>query len=381
MEPSKTIHYTHIDRFSSRRPFSLMIKPVGGLCNLDCKYCYYSCVGSSHGKMSLEILEEAISKLIQNNDSQEISILWHGGEPMLAGLAFFEKAMEFEEFFTKRKGTGQKVSNSIQTNGTMIDDNWASFFRQNGFFVGLSLDGPKEIHDKFRQDKKGFHSFDKVLRGLEVLKNERVEFNTLSTVNSASVGKGAVVYDFFKGIGSEYMQFLPVVAPNDPWGVKANDYGRFMIDVFDEWWKNQDAGKYYVQLIDVALANYMGQESGLCQFSPVCGDVPVVESDGKVYACDHFVNRQNFLGSIYDSADSLFYSGRLPVFGIDKFSRLPKRCKFCNHLNLCYGGCPEHRIIPSENDFEINFLCEGYRDFFDHIKPYLKQMSNHINNL
>ncbi len=381
MQPRGVIHLDQASRLWKKRPFSLMIKPVGNFCNLNCSYCYYSPSSYSQGRMSDELLRESMYKVIDHNESDEISICWHGGEPLLAGLDFYEKALDFQREALKAKGSLQKISNSLQTNGTLIDRKWASFFRENHFLTGISLDGPPDIHNAFRLNIAGLPLFDKTMEGLGHLIDHGVEFNTLSTVNACCKGRGAEVYGFLRDSGSRFMQFLPVVSPGKPWGINALDYGIFMMDIFDQWWENHDAGRYYVQLFDVTLANYMSMEGGLCQFSPVCGDVPVVEMDGKLYACDHFVSPEHLLGSITDEADSLIFNGKLPNFGIGKFSSLPKRCLNCKHLKLCYGGCPEHRIVNTADGRKLNYLCEGYTLFFDHIQSRLKEMSDYIRSL
>ncbi len=328
--------------------------------------------------MSDSILKESIDKVIFNNSDNEVYMLWHGGEPLLAGIGFFNRVIELQKKAIEQKGSYQLVVNSLQTNGTLIDSRWASFFKEQNFLIGISIDGPQEIHNAFRKNISGENSYERVVKGLNKLVEAGVEFNTLSTVNSQSAGKGGQVYDFLKDSGSHFMQFLPVVAPETPWGIKPEEYGEFLIEIFQEWWNCKDAGNYYVQMFDVALANYMAVDGGLCQFSPVCGDIPVVEYDGKVYTCDHFVNNDNFLGSVDNDISSLLFSGRLPVFDVEKFSRLNSQCKSCSCLSLCYGGCPEHRIVPVKNDFNINYLCKGYYMFFEYVKPYLKEMASHI---
>lgn len=385
---ARTIHLDQTGRLTKKRPFSLMVKPVGSFCNLKCSYCYYSPVSTPVAVMEDKILKRAIEQTIFNNDTPEISFCWHGGEPLLAQPSFFEKVIAFQnETLTKKikkeainPSAFPQIVNTLQTNGTLIDEKWSRFFHKHNFLIGLSLDGPKDIYDSYRLNISGDSVFDKTMRGLNLLIDNGVEFNTLSTVNAVSKGRGAEVYNFLKKTGSRVMQFLPVVAPNQKWETTAQDYGQFMIDIFNEWWKSMDSGEYYVQLFDVALANYMSLPGGLCQFSPVCGDVPVLEHDGRVYNCDHFVNDQNYLGNIEKiDAKELFFTGKFPVFGIDKFTKLPRKCKECNYLNLCYGGCPEHRISPQENDFNLNYLCPGYKMFFEHVSPYLQQMANYIN--
>lgn len=396
---SNTLHIIEAYRFKPGRPFSLMLKPVGAECNLNCDYCYYlSSDESPHerpGKlkiMSEELLRKAIQETIRFNNTPEVSFCWHGGEPLLAGIEFFQKAVEIQDYF--KSGSSKTVINTIQTNGTLLNPEWCKFFKENNFLVGVSIDGPKEIHDSFRINRAGESMFDKTMDGISMLIEYGVEFNTLSTVNSASEGRGAEVYAFLKNIEvyslekPGFMQFLPVVAPGEPWGVSAEGYGHFMKDVFAEWWRCEDAGRVYVQLFDIALANYMGMQSGLCQFNPVCGDVPVLEQNGDIFTCDHFVNRQKsigdndfYLGNLgTQNFEELVYSPRIANFGIEKRSKLPVKCQRCDYLNLCYGGCPEHRVVKKGGDYNINFLCPGFISFFSFVSPFLEIMSKNINS-
>ena len=402
---SNTLHIIEAYRFKPGRPFSLMLKPIGAECNLNCAYCYYLPSDESAHKrpgklniMSEELLRKAITETIILNNTPEVSFCWHGGEPLLAGIEFFQKAVEIQKEALAQdnlKSCGSKtIINTIQTNGTLISRKWCRFFKQNNFLVGVSIDGPKDIHDAFRVNRAGESMFDKTMAGISMLIECGVEFNTLSTVNSASEGRGAEVYAFLKNIEvnslekSRFMQFLPVVAPSEAWGVSAEGYGQFMKDVFSEWWRCEDAGRVYVQLFDIALANYMGMQSGLCQFNPVCGDVPVLEQNGEIFTCDHFVNRPKlkgdndfYLGNLKNqNFEELVYSPKIANFGIEKRSKLPVKCQRCDYLNLCYGGCPEHRIVKTAGDYNINFLCPGYISFFSFVSPFLEIMSKNINS-
>ncbi|EKD30902.1 MAG: hypothetical protein ACD_77C00454G0001 [uncultured bacterium] len=408
---SNTLHIIEAYRFKPGRPFSLMLKPVGAECNLNCAYCYYLPSDESAHKrpgklkiMSEELLRKAIHETIRLNNTPEVSFCWHGGEPLLAGVEYFHKAIDIQkdalvqnhandkDFFTS--GSSKTIINTIQTNGTLISRDWCRFFKQNNFLVGVSIDGPKDIHDSFRVNRAGESMFDKTMAGISMLIECGVEFNTLSTVNSASEGRGAEVYAFLKNIEDYsrekpgFMQFLPVVAPGEPWSVSAEGYGQFMKDVFAQWWKCEDAGRVYVQLFDIALANYMGMQSGLCQFNPVCGDVPVLEQNGEIFTCDHFVNRPKskgyndfYLGNLKNkNFEELVYSPKIASFGIEKRSKLPVKCQRCDYLNLCNGGCPEHRVEKTDGDYNINFLCPGYTDYFRFISPYLEIISKNINS-
>jgi len=401
---SNTLHINEAYRFQPGRPFSLMLKPVGAECNLNCAYCYYMPAEPAlkrPGKfniMSEELLRKAIYETIKLNNTPEISFCWHGGEPLLADIGFFQKAVEIQQEALVRENlkscSSKTIINTIQTNGTLLNPEWCRFFKQNNFLVGVSIDGPKDIHDAFRVNRAGESMFDRTMTGISMMKEWGVEFNTLSTVNSASEGRGAGVYEFLKNIGTNsmenprFMQFLPVVAPDETWGVSAEGYGQFMKDVFAEWWRCEDAGRVYVQLFDVALANYMGMQGGLCQFNPVCGDVPVLEQNGDIFTCDHFVNRTEtavdnvfYLGNLKtQDFEDLVYSPEIANFGIEKRSKLPVKCQRCNYLKLCYGGCPEHRVVKTDSDYNINFLCPGYISFFSFVSPFLDIISKNINS-
>jgi uncharacterized protein len=394
---SNTLHINEAYRFQPGRPFSLMLKPVGAECNLNCAYCYYmptepeNCRPGKLNIMSEELLRKAIFDTVKLNNTPEVSFCWHGGEPLLAGIDFFRKAVEIQKEALAPKELNpchsKRIINTIQTNGTLINKEWCSFFKQSDFLVGVSIDGPKDIHDAFRVNRAGESMFDRTMAGISMLANEGVEFNTLSTVNCSSEGRGAEVYEFLKKIEKKsqesprFMQFLPVVAPDKPWGVSAEGYGQFMKDVFAEWWRCEDAGRVYVQLFDVALANFMGMQGGLCQFNPVCGDVPVLEQNGDFFTCDHFVNSEFYLGSLkIQSFEELVYSPKIANFGIEKRGKLPVKCQRCHYLNLCYGGCPEHRIVKIEGDYNINFLCPGYISFFSFVSPFLEIISIDINS-
>ena len=340
--------------------------------------------------MSEELLETYIRQYIQGASQQTITFCWHGGEPLMAGLPFFRKAMELQ-----RKYAGDKViENTLQTNGILVNDDWCAFFKDNNFLVGLSLDGPEDIHDAFRHDCGGAPTFARVMKALELMNRTGVDFNILSTVNARSEGRGAEVYKFLRSL-NRYMQFLPVVeyvrqrpgkrplivSPDEedaveaPWSVSAKGYGQFMCDVFDEWVK-YDVGNWFVQLFDVTLANWCGVQPPLCAFGEVCGDGMVVEHNGDVYSCDHFVYPEYRLGNIMTSelAD-MYRSEDQQSFGRDKRDALPLECKRCNYYFLCHGECPKHRFGYAKNgEPYMNVLCEGYKMFFRHTDPYMRYM-------
>ena len=388
------LHLGDVAKMGRAPAFGTMVKPIGSACNLDCHYCYYrdksEIYGNAMPRMSEELLETYIRQYILGASQQTITFCWHGGEPLMAGLPFFRKAMELQ-----RKYAGDKViENTLQTNGILVNDDWCAFFKDNDFLVGLSLDGPEDIHDAFRHDCGGAPTFARVMKALELMNRTGVDFNILSTVNARSEGRGAEVYKFLRSL-NRYMQFLPVVeyvhqrpgkrplivSPDEedaveaPWSVSAKGYGQFMCDVFDEWVK-YDVGNWFVQLFDVTLANWCGVQPPLCAFGEVCGDGMVVEHNGDVYSCDHFVYPEYRLGNIMtgELAD-MYRSEDQQSFGRDKRDALPLECKRCNYYFLCHGECPKHRFGYAKNgEPYMNVLCEGYKMFFRHTDPYMRYM-------
>lgn len=393
-----TLHLGDVAKMRRTPAFGTMVKPIGSACNLDCCYCYYRDKGEIYGgtmpRMSDELLETYIKQYIEGVSQDNVTFCWHGGEPLLAGLPFFRKAMELQ---AKYAG-GKIIENTLQTNGLLLNEEWCSLFRDNNFLVGLSLDGPEDIHDAFRKDCGGFPTFAKVMKAAEMMNRCGVEFNILSTVNARSEGRGVEVYKFLSGI-NPYLQFLPVVeyvkmregkrplivSPDDetavpaPWSVTAKGYGQFMCDVFDEWIKF-DVGSRFVQLFDVTLANWCGVPPSLCAFAEVCGDGLVVEHNGDVYSCDHFVYPEYRLGNIMDSdLVTMYRSSEQQTFGRDKRDALPMECKRCNYYFLCHGECPKHRFEYAKNgEPYMNVLCEGYKMFFRHTDPYMRRMKTLI---
>ena len=393
-----TLHLGDVAKMQRAPAFGTMIKPIGSACNLDCHYCYYrdksEIYSGNMPRMSEELLETYIKQYIEGASQQNISFCWHGGEPLMAGLPFFEKAMELQ-----RKYAGDKViENTLQTNGILVNDAWCSFFKENNFLIGLSLDGPEDIHDAFRRDCGGAPTFARVMKAVELMKKHGVEFNILATVNARSEERGVEVYRFLTSI-NPYIQFLPVVeyvkmragkrplivSPDEedavpaPWSVSAKGYGKFMCDVFDEWVK-YDVGKNFVQLFDVTLGNWCGVPPSLCAFAEVCGDGLVVEHNGDVYSCDHFVYPEYRLGNIAtDELSAMYRSREQQDFGRDKRDALPLECKRCNYYFLCRGECPKHRFEYAKNgEPYMNVLCEGYKMFFRHTDPYMRYMKTLI---
>lgn len=390
-------------KITGPRAFHLMLKPAGSLCNLDCNYCYYldkaEIYGGREPRMSPEMLETVIRKYIEANDVPEVQFNWHGGEPTLLGLDFYRKAVELE----KKYAGDKQVFNTLQTNGTLLDAEWARFLRENDFLVGVSIDGPRDIHDRYRKDKGARPTFDKVIEGIRILSGEGVRFNTMSTVNHASRGRGLEVYQFLKSLGGLYQQYMPVVehvkyplgpkgeqnrkarpyivAPEThgaqlaPWSVDSLAFGKFMTDIFDYWVCN-DVGQCFVGLFDATLACWCGVKPGTCVFGQTCGENAIIEHNGDIYPCDHFVYPDRLLGNIAQSdIANLMDSEKMLKFGIDKRNSLPRKCRACRWLFACNGECPKHRFNLSEKgETGLNALCEGYTHYFSHVAPYMDKM-------
>lgn len=389
---------TDIARMRRAPAFSTMVKPIGSACNLDCNYCYYRDKSEIYnGKMPLmseQLLEEYIKQYLQGASQKQVSFCWHGGEPLMAGLPFYRKAIEIQQKYCGDK----EIENTLQTNGILLNEEWCRFFRDNNFLIGISLDGPQDIHDAFRRDCGGAPTYAKVMAAVELMARTGVEYNILTTVNSRSEERGTEVYKFLRSLGN-FIQFLPVVeyvrmrdgkrplivSPDEedaveaPWSVSAAGYGKFMCDVFDEWIK-YDVGKYFVQLFDVTLANWCGVQPGLCSFCETCGDGLLVEHNGDVYSCDHFVYPEYCLGNITEKTLAAMYSSDdQQAFGRDKREALPMECKRCNYYFLCRGECPKHRFEYAANGEPYkNVLCEGYKMFFRHSDPYMRYMKTLI---
>ena len=387
--------------------FNLMIKPAGSLCNLDCHYCYYLDKAEIyHGRqprMSEQMLETLTRQYMESNDVPEVTFNWHGGEPLVMGLDFYRKAVELQ----RKYASGKIIHNTLQTNGTLITSEWADFFRENDFLIGISIDGPADIHDKFRKDKGGQPTFNKVMHAVSLLRQRGVQFNTMTTVNKASESRGAEVYRFLKSIGSRYMQFMPVVehvmypvdsqgrvlkkarpyivSPETPgaylarWSVSSQGFGKFMCDIFDEWWKG-DVGRYFVNLFDATLAGYCGVQPGSCAYAATCGGNLVVEHNGDVYPCDHFVYPEYFSGNIEtEHLRQIATSDRQRRFGLNKRNALPSKCIACRYGHLCHGECPKHRFSKTDSgDTGLSALCSGYYMFFEHTSSRMLQMRDAI---
>ena len=393
MARSVEFSYEDIVKRNERRGFTSMVKPVGSLCNMRCKYCYYLDKAALYDyrqpQMDEALLENYIRANIEGNNSPVIAFAWHGGEPLLAGKEFFRKAVALQQ----RYAEGRTVENSIQTNGLLVDDEWCAIFRDNNFLVGVPIDGPESIHDAHRVDAGGNPTFARVMKGIERLYRNRVEYNTLTTINIHSEGRGAEVYNFLRQI-SVFMQFLPVAellcdgrvqSPENqgadiaPWSVSAKGFGQFMCDIFDVWVKN-DVGRRYVQLFDATLALMVGVQPSVCSLCETCGSGLTVEHNGDVYCCDHFVYPEYKIGNIHtDRLADLAYCDRQFEFGVAKRALLPRECRHCKFYNLCHGECPKHRFIcDNTGEYGKNYLCDGYRMFYEHTAADMERMKQLI---
>ncbi len=368
--------------------FHVMVKPRGALCNLDCAYCYYlhkaRLYPGSDLRMSDETLETFTRQYIAAQSTPqrgvpEITFGWQGGEPLLAGLDFFRRAVELQE---RHRRPGARVSNNVQTNGVLLDDEWCRFFHQHNFLVGLSLDGPRPLHDAYRQDKGGQPSFEHVLRGLDFLKKHQVEFNVLTTVHAANAEHPLEVYYFLRDqAGAQFVQFIPIVQRDESGGVTARSvgarqYGEFLSAIFDQWVR-RDVGRVFVQIFDVALAAWAGERPGLCVFEETCGLGLALEHNGDLYACDHFVQPTHKLGNIHTTPlGRMVGSDRQRQFGLDKRDALPRYCLQCEFRRACNGGCPKNRFALAPNGkASLNYLCKGYKTFFAHVDAPMRFMA------
>lgn len=388
--------------------FHLLAKPTGAICNLACEYCFFLSkellYPGSRFRMADEMLEIYIKQLLESQRTPNVSVSWQGGEPTLMGLDFFKLSVEYVEKYKKPE---QQIDYTIQTNGTQLDDDFAAFFKEHNFLVGLSMDGPQELHDAYRVNKGGKGSFEQVMKGWEILKKQEVDFNILCTVHAANQDHPLDVYRFFRDdLGAEFIQFIPIVErttletlpiANEGWGggpgadrllykqsgelvtersVSARKWGQFLAAVFEEWVR-RDVAKVYVQTFDVTLGTHVG-EYHLCIHSPTCGSALAIEHNGDLYSCDHFVEPDYLLGNIEETHMlELVASPQQRKFGQDKLDTLPKYCLECEVRNNCHGGCPRNRFIKTPDDEPgLNYLCAGYKLFFNHVERPMGMMAN-----
>jgi len=386
--------------------FHLLAKPAGAACNLGCKYCFFlskeKLYPSESPLMDEATLETHIRQLFESTSGPEVHVAWQGGEPMLRGIDFFRRAVELAAQYRKPH---QRVVHTIQTNGTLVDDAWAGFFKENGYLVGLSVDGPRALHDAYRITKQSEGSFDDVMRGWNLLRAHDVDVNILCTIHAANQDHPLEVYRFFRDeMKAEYIQFIPIVEratpetiaqANEGWGglrgrdrplykqegslvtsrtVDAGKFGRFLIAIFDEW-VQRDVGKVYVVTFDVTLGSWMGQHN-LCIVSPTCGNALALEHNGDVYSCDHYVEPDHRLGNIKETPlATLVSSEKQRLFGQGKYDTLPKYCRECPVLFACYGECPRNRFIKTpDGEPGLNYLCAGYKEFYRHVDGPMKAM-------
>ena len=394
-----------------KRRFHAMVKPIGSTCNLDCAYCYYlskeKLLEQQHGKrISDELLETFIRQYIEGQDGEQIVFSWQGGEPTLLGLDFFRKVVELEK---KYKKANQRIENDLQTNGTLLNEQWCQFLHQNNFLVGLSIDGPRDLHNAYRVTKGKEPTFDKVFAAAKLMKKHGVKFNTLTVVNRLNAKRPLDVYRFLtRKIGSTYVQFVPCVEPKDfqttapqywktskmpviaspaakpgsadsvvtDWSVDPEDWGYFLCRCFDEWYR-KDLGRVLVNVFETAVAQTLGMPSQICIYGEFCGKGLAVECDGSVFSCDHYVYPEYRLGNITDKPISeMVFSNCQKDFGFAKRDTLPQYCRQCPHLKMCRGECPKNRLLRTpDGQIGLNYLCRGLKRFFEHADPYLKDLA------
>ncbi len=371
----------------------VLTKPTGAICNLDCSYCFFldkeELYPNSNFRMSDEVLETYIRQLIESHKTPVVTVAWQGGEPTLMGLDFFKKAIAYQE---KYRRPGMTFENTLQTNGTLLNDQWCEFFKANNYLIGLSLDGPRELHDANRVDKVGRPTFDRVMKGLRLLQKHGVEYNILTTVNRVNSQHPLEVYRFLRDeVKTSWIQFIPVVERINEDGktlyqkgkqvsensVLPEQFGIFLTTIFDEWVR-RDVGKVFVQTFEAAVRSWLDLPTGMCFFSPTCGSGVALEHNGDLYSCDHFVEPDYFLGNIQEtSMAELVGSSRQFQFGQDKLNTLPRYCQQCEVRFACHGECPKHRFTETpDGEPGLNYLCAGYKAFFTHIDEPLKMMVN-----
>lgn len=382
------------------KPLYVMLKPAGAHCNLACKYCYYLEKNNLYDKshrhiMSDEMLEQFTREYIEAQTMPQVLFTWHGGEPLMRSIDFYKKALTLQ----KKYARGRRIDNVIQTNGTMLTDEWCEFFAQNNWLVGISIDGPQEYHDHYRLTTTGNPSWQKVMHGIELLKKHHVEWNAMAVVNAYNANHPLEFYHFFKDNGCQYLQFTPIVErltkhqdgrtlasladdkeiPLADFSVTPEQWGNFLCAIFDEWVRN-DVGKMFVEIFDCTLANWMGVLPGICAYSKNCGHAGVMEHNGDVYSCDHFVFPEYKLGNIRDhTLIEMLYGDKQHAFSRLKHTSLPRQCKECDMEFACHGECPKNRFEKDKyGEPGLNYLCKGYYQYYSHVAPYMDFMKREL---
>lgn len=389
------------------RPLYVMVKSVGAACNLSCKYCYYLEKKNLYDKKSLSsfddtLLETFIRQYIEAQTQPEVLFIWHGGEPLLRPISFYQRALELQ----RKYGRDRQIDNCLQTNGTLLNDEWCEFFKKNNFLIGISIDGPQHLHDRYRTTVSGAATWHDVMRGIRLLQRHEIEWNALAVVNNVNANYPKEVYRFFREIGCRHIQFTPVVERHieradalrlspgmtawaSEWqtsgvtdfSVTPVLWGKFLCEVYDEW-VTHDVGNIFIQLFDATLANWAGLPPGVCTMSTYCGHAAMLECDGTVYACDHFAYPEYRLGNIrQQSITELMYGDRQKQFGRTKHDALPLQCRQCKFLFACNGECPKNRfLIDAYGEKGLNYLCQGYYSFFEHVEDDMYFMLNEWEN-
>ena len=382
------------------KPLYVMLKPAGAHCNLACKYCYYleknNLYQNSHRHlMSDEMLEQFTREYIEAQTMPQVLFTWHGGEPLMRSIDFYKKALALQ----KKYAHGKQIDNAIQTNGTLLTDEWCEFFAKNHWLVGISIDGPQEYHDHYRMTPAGKPSWEKVMQGISLLKKHRVEWNAMAVVNAYNAEHPLEFYLFFRDNGCQYLQFTPIVErltehedgrtlasladdreiPLADASVTPQQWGNFLCTIFDDWVRH-DVGKTFVEIFDCTLANWMGVLPGICAYSKECGHAGVMEHNGDVYSCDHFVFPEYKLGNIREqSLIDMLYSEKQQAFSRLKHTSLPRQCKECDMEFACHGECPKNRFEKDKyGEPGLNYLCQGYYQYYTHVSPYMDFMKREL---
>lgn len=382
------------------KPLYVMLKPAGAHCNLACKYCYYLEKNKLYPTaqrhlMSNEMLEQFTREYIEAQTMNQVLFTWHGGEPLLRSIDFYRKALSLQQKYAG----GRRIDNVIQTNGTLLTDEWCEFFAQNHWLVGISIDGPQPDHDHYRLTAAGKPSWKKVMQGIKLLKKHGVEWNAMAVVNAYNANHPLEFYRFFKENGCQFLQFTPIVErltrhedgrtlasladkneiPLSEASVAPEQWGYFLSAIFDEWVR-KDVGKIFVEIFDCTLANWMGISPGICAYSKECGHAGVMEHNGDVYSCDHFVFPEYKLGNIRDhSLIDMLYGEQQQEFSRLKHSSLPRQCKECDMEFACHGECPKNRFMKDKyGDSGLNYLCPGYYHYYQHVAPYMDYMKQEL---